>query len=227
MNTGKNNGRVDRLWTAVEERTREVRGGKRLTEKLRHKWAEKDFEGSIVAHVANGAPFECAVKILVADVEMMASDETAKLAETRLDVAVHSFWATCAEEGAFDPDAKLKFDPATATLRAGRGCPSYGARSAAKTLDGLTTLVSEALESPLTAGAMAEDARLPWWLRRLAENLKIESADDFRPKFRGLVERWVYDPEEARRWAEFANGKLPRWAVETARVLSARKPASG
>ncbi|HEB79183.1 MAG TPA: hypothetical protein ENI79_01735 [Rhodospirillales bacterium] len=218
--------RTDRLWAEVEARTKSLRGGKRLTEKLRRKFSEKDFNGAIATRINDGPLFEHAVQVLSNDVESMAKGEAAKLAEAKLDAAIMSFWATCAEDGGFDPDANLSFDPATATIRVGRGSPSYGARSAAKTLEGLTTMVSEALESPLTAGTMAEDIRLPWWLRRLAENLKVEMAGDIRPKFRSLVERWISDPEEGRRWAEFADGKLPGWAVETARVLGARRVAS-
>lgn len=223
MATIKNAYRVERLWAAVEERTKVLRGGKRLTEKLRREWGEKDFNGSVAARIDEGPLFERAVQILSNDVEKMVKEEAAKLAEAKLDAAIKSFWATCAEYSGFDPDANLSFDPATATIRAGRGCPSYGACSAAKTLEGLTALVSEALGSPLIAGQMAEDYRLPWWFRRLAETLKVENAADLRPKFRNLIETWVDDPEEARRWAEFADGKLPKWAVETARVLGARQ----
>ncbi len=223
MTTNKNTHRVERLWGAVEERTKSLRGGMRLTEKLRRKWTEREFNGSVTTHIDDGPLFERAVRVLSNDVEKMAKEEAATLAEAKLDAAIKSFWATCAEDSGFDPDANLSFDPATATIRAGRGCPSYDACSAAKTLEGLTALVSEALESPLAAGTMVEDSRLPWYLRRLAENLKVKSAGDIRPKFRGLVERWVSDPEEARRWAEFADGKLPKWAVETARVLGARQ----
>lgn len=223
MATNKNTHRVERLWDAVEERTKSLRGGMRLTEKLRRKWGEKEFTGSVVARISDGSMFERAVEVLSNDVEKMARDEAANLAEAKLDAAIKSFWATRAEDDGCESDADLSFDPATATIRSGRACPSYGTRSAAKTLENLADLVSEALDSTFTAGAMAEDSRLPWYLRRLAENLKVESVGDIRPKFRGLVERWVSNPEEARNWAEFADGKLPKWAVETARVLGARQ----
>lgn len=227
MDTKMNTDRAERLWAAVEERTKSLRGGKRLTEQLRRQWTEKEFAGAVVATLEDGASFERAVDILVADVEKMAKDEAAKVAKDKLSVAVAAFHLACREEADFAPDANLNFDPAAAAIRADGAGLSYGGRSIVKTLDTLSEYVGQALESPETAGTMALDHRLPWWLQRLAENLKVESADDLRPKFRGLVERWVYDPEEARRWAEFADGKLPRWAVETARVLGARQPDSG
>jgi len=227
MEPKKSPNRADRLWAAVEERSKALRGGKRLVEKLRRNCANKESDGPVAACIDDGPLFEHAVDVLSSEIEKMSKMEAAKLAKDKFDNAVESLWVICAEDCDFDPDANLRFDPASAAIRVGRDYPSFSVSSAAKSLDSLAKLVSEALESPLAAGNMVEDFRLPWWLRRLAENLKVESAGDVRPKFRGLVECWVSDPEEAREWAEFAEGKLPRWAVEAAQVLGSRESASG
>lgn len=89
------------------------------------------------------------------------------------------------------------------------------------TLEGLKGYIEAALRDSYAAGRMALDPGFPSWLRQMAGVLNKNPGVR---KLRDTIEQWIADPAEARRCHKLGIEEgMPKWFVEVAAVLGARK----
>jgi len=210
---------TSKLWQDLSEKV-DPRT-KPYVNKLRRKYSEAHSIGEEVGYITETSVYQTALEMLISEAELMAYRDKLHIMEEKRNVKEKEFWLEVYDTTGLNGEEHLMFDPASGTIRKQNQNPKEPPDSYKATLEGFKELIENALLNPLFAGQMAEDMRLPSWLRHMA---RCVISGDFKPNLRQTIEECIAEPAIARQWNNIsADRSLPTWFVEMTEVLGARK----
>ena len=206
------------FWKALAQEVKGIPGGRRYLKKLRKTYLEAEYAGEKVACLKEGPPYQKALEMVAADLEVLVCKEKLRCAEERLSLKTRAFWLSIFEETGLDEDEGLIFDPLNLRILSKCTSTKGGSYSHKLSLDKYKDIVSQALFNPSNASYMIKN---PYFnfpeIKRMAE---VIINGDFKPNLRRMIEQWVVDPAEARESESVLKEEgMPSWLVEIASKL--------
>lgn len=222
--------RVDNsdFWKSLEKYQADKKGWRRIVAEVREYQQTREIEGDIVAPLADRT-LEKAKAMLASDVEYRLAKEALERLESKLCTAVDEFWLEVRDQEGLAASDELSIDLKELCVRREKAADASTSKTFEESLDSWAGLVKEAMQNPLAAVRMAQDPVLPKWLQYFAEAMGNTYGDDpeilLAPNVRQLVEAWLVQPAEARKFAEAATDSsgAPKFLVQVARVLGLRR----
>ena len=165
---------------------------------------------------------EIVVQMLRKEYELWFAERQAKLAKKRWDLVKNHMYLEIGNLIDFtEGDGDVYFDRTSYCVRVGSKSSEVSTSSVEQTIDEYIDLVTKALNSPVTAGTMACDSRLPYWLRAFSSAI-IESG--LRKGLRREVEKAIQDPVHAKMWASTAREDgMEEWIADMFDMLAMAK----
>jgi len=211
-----------KFWSDLSQRAKSIPGGDHFLSRLKAKFLEAKYSGEEVILLDGGFPYQQALEMLIADIEVSVCTKKLKHAEERRKLKGHEFWLAVLEETGFDEDADLVFDPLNLRILSMKTAKQPVSDSHKLSLDGYKDLVMAVLVNPLNASRMVSDPHLNFWeIKHMAQ---VITDGDFKPNLRKMIEQWVDDPAEARESKPvLIQEEMPGWLVEIATKLGQRR----